>query len=168
MKNFSLKMMFLFLIALCFSCKSKIIAQEKSKVATDFSAAREKFNPMVYSNNQAAKVEPTISSFTWSTDATYISSDKGCHTVQVRVFITFQGQTRLVASDIVVVSEFKAKSAEIQQQRVDKKDESNCEGLLPDGNFVYRDQGVEIYCLYELLTVNIDIYNSYKKTIAKY
>ena len=156
------------MIAMCFSCNSTINAQEKSKVKTDFSAVREKLKPIVYGTGDFAKGGPAFSDFIWSTDATYMSSANGCHTIQVRVLITYEGQTSLVASDIVVVCEPKVKAAELQQHRADNKYERSCEGVLPDGNAVSKDNADEVYCLYELLTVNTDIYNSYKKTIAKY
>lgn len=151
------------MIALCFSCKSKISAQESSKVAPDFSADREKFSPMVYSNNQVAKGGPAVSNFVWSTQSDFISASGGCYKVQVRVYLTYQGQKTLVASDDVNIGD----SCPIARNSGTTND-SSCEGVLPDGNVVIKDNGDAIYCLYELLIVNIDIYNSYKKTIAKY
>ena len=150
------------MIALCFSCKSKVTAQEKTKALTDFSAAREKFKPMVYSANQASKGGPA-DNYIWSSESDFVSASGDCYVINVRVYLTYQNQTTLVASDNVQVG-----NGCEQKRDSGYTNNSECEGTLPDGNKVIKLKTDQIYCLYELLTVNSDIYKSYRKTIANY
>ncbi|WP_396177268.1 hypothetical protein [Flavobacterium sp.] len=152
-------LVFVSIIALFSSCDNQVSGQDNNKVTNDVDRLRAIYDPMVYGTGQFAKGGPA-SNFVWSTQSDYISSSNGCHTVQVRVYLTWQGQTSLVASDTVMIGE------NCPKRRLGGESDG-CSGLLPDGNFVEKDNADEIYCLYELLTVNSDIYESYRSTIEK-
>ncbi len=98
---------------------------------------------------------PTI-----ETESDIISWDKGCYTVNVRVYITNGDGTRyLVAIDDVRLGDCKEKSL---------TNNTHCEGQLPDGSRVFENGTYGRICLFELLTKSDVVYNLYLVEIQQY
>jgi hypothetical protein len=90
------------------------------------------------------------------TESDLVLADEGCYTVNVRVYLIVDGIEYLVANDNVQVGDC---------GNSNRKSNTVCNGILPDGNYVFENNTNDEICLYEVLTKNDQSYSLYTTSI---
>jgi len=118
----------------------------------------------LFGNNQDNEKFPIPVLFEVEADLVSLN-DGNCLTSNVRVYATYGGLNRfLVASDNVEVCG--DKNLETNSNNTNSR--KNCNGHLPDGNYVFENNIEFEYCLLEILKANDLIYNLYRKEVSKF
>lgn len=136
-----------------------VVAQNNLEFAKNFTSSTEHFEAMLFENPKEVR-ERTGKTFHFTVKADYISGDAFCKLVNVLVLLHEGEQVTLIASDNVKIGECGEKSV--------WQTSGSCSGLLPDGNYVLEDKNKAHYCLYEVLTKNTFIYESYRVALHQF
>lgn len=92
--------------------------------------------------NQQEK-RPMLPDGVWTTDSVMVNMDHGCYTVNVRVYLTAQGQTLLMASSNVQIGDC--------SNRLGENVNSECKDQEFKGDYFFYTKDVFKYCVVELL-----------------
>lgn len=161
-KNLFVLMIFLSIaLVSCISCENsdqEITSQdEKNREFAKEIVTPKNFDTIIFGNQNNQKAEP-VSDFYFTTQSDFINAVGGCYTVNVRVYLHMNNQVTLLTSENVQVGDCGGGN---------RISGSECTGVLPDGNIITYSDDSNLYCLYELLTKNQEIYNSYRNSIQQ-
>ena len=153
----------LFLSLFIFSC-SENNPEEIINETVNVSVEKPDFRAILFGGNGSNTTKRSSSDpIIITTESDLIEADAGCYTVNVRVYISSDGgATRyLVANDNVKVGDCS------NEENRSNKSVSECNGYLPDGNFVFENNTDDEICLYEVLTRNQEVYDQYTSSVTK-
>lgn len=149
-------------VFMIFSCNNDNINSNYEN--TDLTIPNPDLYSIFFGNDE--KIGAPVQNTLIEVESDLVSLESGnCYTVNVRIYLTYDGNRFLVANDDAVIC---GDNKNMESNSVGKNNNSNCNGYLPNGDYVYENQVKMEYCLLQILLANDEVYSLYKKEIQKY